>query len=538
MNITIKTKLIGLTSLCIALVVVVGLTGYIGVRNLNAAIGDIVNSSQILRNHMTADMMHDALHADVQAALLAAETGNKSELATAQSDYHEHASLFTHSLAANQKLIGDAASKQALNQVAPALNAYIAAAGHIIALAGTDRKAAMNDLSQFKSAFDKLADEMEALTDIIEKNTLARQQDGDAAVAAATQISIAVNLVGIAAMVLVAWLITRNIVRALTTLMQVSDKVANGDLTMPISVSQHDEVGHLAESMEKMRVRLIALIAQIVNAASQLSTATDEISTVTSATSTSVKNQQAETEQVAAAMNEMTATVHDVATNISLTASAASNASIETHAGNLVVQQAAQEIRRLETQISDASEIINRLDTSSRNISSVLDVISNIAEQTNLLALNAAIEAARAGELGRGFAVVADEVRTLASRTQQSTEEINSMIDQLQNGAKEAVDAIEKSRRQTNLVVAQAEKAGASLATISTAVTQISDMSTQIASAAEQQGAVSEEINRNISRISDMTHQAAAGTQQTAMATHELVKMTADLQNAVGQFKV
>jgi len=538
MNLTIKLKLFVLTALCIVVVSAVGAVSYSCIRNLKFAIDDIVKGSTILRNHMTADMMHDALNSDVQASLLAAEVADKNRLGAILQDYQEHASTFKNALIDNEKWVTETETRAALQKVEPALRDYIASAGKIISLAGTDRHAALANVDAFKHTFDVLADEMEALTDLIEKDTLAKQKAGNALAGYSLNVSLAVSLFGIAIMLLVAWSTIKNIIRSLNALIAVADEVANGDLTAPIPVHNADEIGRLGESMEKMRVRLAGVITQIFDTAEKLSTAGTEISAITKKTSDSVKSQQAETEQVATAMNEMTATVHEVSSHISLTASAANNANVETMAGNRVVQAATQEILRLETQISEAAEIINRLETSSHNISSVLDVISNIAEQTNLLALNAAIEAARAGETGRGFAVVADEVRSLASRTQQSTAEINAMIDQLQSGAKEAVTAIEISRKQTVLVVDHAKAAGTSLESISSAVTQISDMSVQIASAAEEQGAVSDEINRNILRINDMTHHAATGVQKTAVAADHLAEMASGLQKVVRQFRV
>lgn len=534
---TIKTKLLSITCLSIALMTLIALVSYSEMRTVSSAMKDIVKTAAILRNHLTGDMMHDALNSDVQAALLVGQ-GGTTDAATIDADFAEHSGIFSAMLKENQELSTEGAIHDALEKTSPALKEYITTAENIIKLSKSDRQAALANMSKFKSSFDALADEQEALSELIEQETIKTQQNGDAAIASAQLFLLAIFFAGLVLLVFISWLIGKNIIESLNQLMGVADKVANGDLTTQIDINSNDEIGKLANSMEKMRDRLKQLISQIVNTTSQLSSASEEISVITTQTSQRVKNQQSETEQVATAMNEMTSTVHDVASNITLTASSANKAHAETKTGSQVMTQAVQQIQVLVNQIGDASEIINKLEKNSHNISSVLDVIKSIAEQTNLLALNAAIEAARAGEQGRGFAVVADEVRTLASRTQKSTEEINQMIEELQSGSKASVDAMERSRTQADVAVSQAMLAGDSLTAISTAVTQITDMSAQIASAAEQQGSVSEEINRNIVRINNMTNETAEGTHQTSAATHELARMASELQQMVRQFKI
>ncbi len=313
---------------------------------------------------------------------------------------------------------------------------------------------------------------------------------------------------------------------------------ASGDLTQVIDVDSKDEIGELLTAMNGMRQKLLDMLSRISGTTDQLSAASEELSAVTAQTSSIIQSQHSETEQVATAMNEMTATVQEVAQNINHTASAASEANEHTMSGQQVVGQAVSQIGQLAEQIEQASATINDLEQQSEGINSVLDVIKGIAEQTNLLALNAAIEAARAGEQGRGFAVVADEVRTLAGRTQESTEEINQMIEKLQSGSQRAVQVMEKSREQARAVVTHATESGAALSTIATAVTKINDMSTQIASAAEEQSAVSEEINRNIVQINDMANDTANGAAQTSEASQDLARMATELQGIVSQFNV
>ncbi|MDD4862908.1 MAG: methyl-accepting chemotaxis protein [Alishewanella agri] len=201
------------------------------------------------------------------------------------------------------------------------------------------------------------------------------------------------------------------------------------------------------------------------------------------------------------------------------------------------MQHTLKTIEALAQEVENSAQVISRLSEDSTQIGSVLDVIRGIAEQTNLLALNAAIEAARAGEQGRGFAVVADEVRTLASRTQASTLEIQSMIERLQTDASNAVKAMQQGQVQAQQGLSQAAQAENALQTISQSVTRINDMNIQIATAAEEQSSVAEEINRNIVNISQSADATAEGAKQTASAGDELAKLAARLQNLVGQFK-
>ncbi len=262
------------------------------------------------------------------------------------------------------------------------------------------------------------------------------------------------------------------------------------------------------------------------------------LSAISVQTGNGIRAQQSGTDQVATAVCEMVATIKEVARNTAQAADAAREADAQTKSGDLVVKQAIDVIEVLAKDVDRASQVISKLSDDSQNIGMVLNVIRGIAEQTNLLALNAAIEAARAGEQGRGFAVVADEVRMLASRTNQSTQEIQKMIEQLQAGAKEAVQVMERGGTQARTSVQEATKAGTSLSSIANSVANITDMSTQIAVAIEQQSMVAEEISRNIITISQINTQTSDGAGQTEDASAELARLAIHLQNVVSQFKV
>ena len=333
------------------------------------------------------------------------------------------------------------------------------------------------------------------------------------------------------------WYMTRAF-RPLNEVIGTVHEIAKGDLTARIGDNlAQDETGQLLGAIRKMVKELNALIGEVGGSTAQLSAAAEQMSVITEQSRRGVQQQQSEIDQVATAMNEMAATVQEVARNASAAADAAHKANDEAQNGRQVVSQTISAINEVAGEVEAVAKVIHKLNADSNDIGAVLDVIKGIAEQTNLLALNAAIEAARAGEQGRGFAVVADEVRTLATRTQESTQEIQKMIERLQVGAKDAVHAMEQGRGKAQASVQQAARAGQSLDSITGAVGTISDMNAQIASAAEEQGAVAEEINRNIVNISQIASQTATGADQTASASNELAKLAGRLQGLVGKFK-
>ena len=365
-------------------------------------------------------------------------------------------------------------------------------------------------------------------------NDLAEQVDGTNTLVS-TLLVIGLLLGGV-----IAWGIMVVVVKPLDqTLYALRDIVdGDGDLTRRLDESSRDEIGQLAQGFNKFASLVHDIIREMVGYTGRLSESAERLSMVTEETSRGAEQQQHCTDEVVTAVNEMAATGREVASNTSAAAEAAQNADAAANDGRQVVSQTIEVIDTLAQEVRRAGEVINRLESDSESIGGVLDVIRGIAEQTNLLALNAAIEAARAGEQGRGFAVVADEVRTLASRTQESTAEIQSMIERLQGGAREAVQVMAQGSARADESVQQAAKAGTALDTISEAVAVINQMNVQIASAAEEQNAVAEEINKSVVAISEITEQTAAGAQQTASASNELNQLSEQLSGMVRQFKV
>jgi methyl-accepting chemotaxis protein len=385
---------------------------------------------------------------------------------------------------------------------------------------------------------DKLAAESEALLNEIESFT---EEAGHRTAEHEHTIFSILGLISLTSLIVgisVSWILSNNISSRVRDSATALETIASGDLTNQIKVSGKDEIGKLQDSMATTQQHLQEMITHISETTTQLSTAADEVSVVTAQTCANIQQQQIETDQITTAMTQMNSTVREVASSIDNTSTSASEANREAENSRIIVKKAVDGVHELGEQIEHNAKVITEVEKNSENINSVLDVIKSVAEQTNLLALNAAIEAARAGEQGRGFAVVADEVRTLAGRTQESTTDINQMIENLQANAKHAVQAMDMSRQQAQQVVEQAENADTALNAISQSVAQIDQMSSQIATAAEEQSTVTDEMSRNIDHINNMATQNASGAQQTSAAGIELSRMASSLQQLVGAFKV
>ncbi|CBL43753.1 predicted chemotaxis transducer [gamma proteobacterium HdN1] len=346
-------------------------------------------------------------------------------------------------------------------------------------------------------------------------------------------------LVAGAGLVLIA-LVARNSAAPLQNLANMLRDIAQGegDLTQRLHLNRKDELGTIASGFNTFLAKLQGMIGDVVHSVEGVSHASERTSQIAVRTNEDVQRQLSEIEQVATAMHEMTVTAQDVARNAAQAAEAAGNADTEANQGMLVVNDTANAISNLANELQQSMQVVMNLARDSENINAILVTIRSIAEQTNLLALNAAIEAARAGEQGRGFAVVADEVRNLAQKTQQATGEIQTMIAQLQNGTNEVVRVMQNSQARSEDSVKQARQAADSLNAITAAISVISDMNTQIASAAEEQSAVAEDINRNVTNIGSAAHEVAAGADKAKGTSGELTQLAEQQKRLVGQFRV
>ncbi|MFT7356059.1 MAG: methyl-accepting chemotaxis protein [Gammaproteobacteria bacterium] len=333
---------------------------------------------------------------------------------------------------------------------------------------------------------------------------------------------------------------SNNMLKPIKRMVQSLDDIAKGegDLTRRLEIDTHDEIGQLGESFNVFVSKLHSIIAGVVDVTSDVKTASSDINTQTLLIEDKLLKHNHETDLVATAITEMSATSHEVAQNTTQVAVSTQAATKEVANAQDCVDVSLSEVSNLMSEINQAAEQVNSLSEQSKKINSVLSVIGGIAEQTNLLALNAAIEAARAGEQGRGFAVVADEVRSLASRTQDSTLEINEMLSELHNLVTAAVDAMHASQQSCNRSVESSRAISESLGAVTTSVTTINDMSTQIATAATEQSSVTEEINRNVYAIQEIVNELTQSSKTTSSVSKHLAGRGENLGDLVGQFKI
>ena len=334
------------------------------------------------------------------------------------------------------------------------------------------------------------------------------------------------------------YVMTRAITRPIAHAVDTANKLAAGDLTVEVKVRSTDETGQMLLAMQKMTHSIRSMVGQVVTATEQLTGAAHEIAVVTKQTAANLEIQKEDLSQTSVAMEQMSASIHEVAQSAALAAQSADEADTQAGEGRSVVDQVSGSVSILAADLESTQRVINKLNSETDSVDSILEVITSIAEQTNLLALNAAIEAARAGEQGRGFAVVADEVRTLASRTQASIAETQQLTGRLKSEAKISVLAMQAGQEKTLGAVDLSKKAAQSLHTISQAVTHINEMNTQIASAAEQQSTVAEQTSHSIHKMNQTAIENSAGAQQISAATEEIAHLSVNLKQLVAMFKV
>ena len=412
-------------------------------------------------------------------------------------------------------------------------------------------------IQQYQRSFDALVsasqqmglDETQGVTGVMrkaiqstEESLKALQAQTSDAISAAVkntqQLALLVFALVLAAVVLLVALTSRSILRPVLEVCKTIGLIrAQNDFRMRVDVAGKDEMTALATDFNSMLSDFQDLIKTVNQALEMLDLATDELAKSTSETSNGMQMQQNETDMVAAAVTEMGATINEIASNTEATAAKAEAMNQNAQTGRSEVQQTVDRIGSLSARLQEATKVIGELEKDSKTIGSVLDVIRGIAEQTNLLALNAAIEAARAGDQGRGFAVVADEVRSLAMRTQESTRQIETIVNGLQGRTTDIVQVMQGCRQQGSESAEQAGIAMTLLSDITADVTNIMDMTTQIAAAIEQQSHVAAEVNKNVVKIRDLSDETFGHAKHNAAISEEVAQQATRLRQTVERFQ-
>lgn len=388
--------------------------------------------------------------------------------------------------------------------------------------------------------FTKVRDDIVKIMDQASEAERAINEQLTASTLRAERVIVGGTLLALAVAILGGVLLARLLMKPINEMLEALKNIASGDgdLTQRLAVRSQDEIGQLGEAFNLFVAKIQGSIKEVVEASNHLRSQTEQIESAIRSSVGETESQQRESDMIAAAVQEMSASSTQISQNASDAADATHTATQEVTAAQDSLALTVSAMASLRECIEQSQSTIGTLNNDVDSISSIIDVIRGIAEQTNLLALNAAIEAARAGEQGRGFAVVADEVRVLANKTQQSTEEIREMIERLENGTKNAVQAMNESGEASQETVNQIQQTSEYLDTVSGMILTINDQNSQVAAASSQQKTVSEDINRNIHGIVDNGKRVHDNLEDVEAVCLSLAEKSRQLDGVVGAFRV
>jgi methyl-accepting chemotaxis protein len=512
LSLTVRQKLTSLSLLGLGFILITGGAGYMSSRQIGTANEAIASQSLALKSQLEADMNHDALRADVLAALLAGEKKLAPEVKAVQDDLQSHSARFKESIAELSAMPLDAATREEIEKVKPALAAYLEKATTIIGLALADRTAAEAKMDDFMQTFKALETEMALLSELIQqRNTEARDSAKANLDVAMVQLGVAIGVCGLVLLGM-SQFISNKIVRQLggepSAAAEVAQLVTGGDLTSRIDVEDGDSDSVMAR-LKEMQTSLQSLVINVRESADGVATASQQIAQGNNELSRRTEEQATALERTAASMEELSGTVKQNAENTRQASQLARDASAIAIKSGAVVGQVV--------------ETMKGINESSKQIADIIGVIDSIAFQTNILALNAAVEAARAGEQGRGFAVVATEVRSLAGRSADAAKEIKNLINA----------SVERVEHGTSLVTI----AGQTVAEVVSSIKNVTDIVSEISLATAEQSTGVVQVTDAVTLMDRHTRENAALVEESATAAASLHDRATLLVETVAVFK-
>ncbi|GAB5477463.1 MAG: methyl-accepting chemotaxis protein [Marinobacter nauticus] len=521
--------------------VIVGVFSVLTARNLVSDTDDIAATylqsiSQILNGD------RDLYQALVAQMSVVDQSFNNENTSGALEDFNENTEQARQRFLESSQRLAGAGIPDVSDGFEAAFDRWEQSARRVMELASNGNPEQARNLAATETAplFGQLRDYYDRAGAYADEQAQQRSAEASAEGTSSSATVLAITVIAIIIAIALFFVFMKLIISSISALRDQLDNIAQGegDLTQRVPVTVEDDLGKLARSFNQVLENLQGMIGSIQNLSRDLGAGATELATAARDNNDGVTRQTDSISMVATAINEMQSAIEEVAGNASRAAEITREAETKGNNSAQIIRNSSKQVHRLAAQISKAVEVIRKLSADSDNITSVLDVIRGIAEQTNLLALNAAIEAARAGEQGRGFAVVADEVRTLAQRTGQSTEDIQTMITALQTGVSDVVSVMETGSKEATETERLATEAEQELQAILEAISSITDVNTSVASATEEQTQVVDEINRSITDINDLAAASADRSKAIDGIAKSLESYVRELEQQTGRFRV
>ena len=510
-NVSIKGALAAFVGVAAVIFIVVGLIAYLTVDRFNDTLREASSNTTLLRASSDVAIVHDAIRGDVVTFILAFERGETAWMARLEKQFENHKAALSRAMV----IIGEAKAapniRKAVDEVSPAMKAYITESDELFALTKTDLVAALARMNEFESKFATISGRLDALSDQLESENRSFQENARSmGIKAGLAVALSVIL-GLLVFGAVAYWMYRNITGPIDQVLRATEDLRAGeaDLTKKLP-AMSGEFGRLSTSMNGFVGQLHNLIAQVAINAGEIANAARQISAGNTDLSARTEEQASTLEETASSMEQFTSTIRQNADNTKLANGLAANATEAAKKGGVVAGKAVDKMAAIST--------------SSRKIGEIISVIDSIAFQTNILALNAAVEAARAGEQGRGFAVVAAEVRALAQRSAAAAKEIKDLI-------RTSVEQVEDGTKLVN-------EAGTAMQNIVVGIQQTTEIINEISVASHEQAAGIEQVNRAIVQMEDVTQQNAALVEEAAAAAESMREQAEALSDLVSRFKL